>query len=87
MSNEKNIKKMLDHHSPEKKKNFLVATAEVGTVIAITLLCGCTLSPAKIMSSYFEKIKISISRQEDIELVRQGVPTLILLLSHFLVNL
>lgn len=43
------------------------------------LICGC-LSPSSMMSSYFEKIRLSIFQQEDSELVRQGVPTLILLL-------
>jgi TRAP transporter TatT component family protein len=44
---------------------------------------GCRslgLSPAAMLDDYFEQIMVSISSQEDAELVRQGVPTLILFL-------
>ncbi len=49
-------------------------------LFASLLISGCNLSPASMMSGYFEKVRDSIASQEDPELVRQGVPTLILLL-------
>jgi tetratricopeptide (TPR) repeat protein len=45
------------------------------------LFCGCAMfSPASMLSEYFKKVKLSIVGQEDPELIRQGVPTLIILL-------
>ena len=48
-------------------------------VIAL-LFTGCAFSPASMMSGYFEKVKDAIAGQDDPELVKQGVPTLILLI-------
>lgn len=57
-------------------------TSRLLTVVAALafLGCGCSLSPASMMSGFFENIRISIFQQEDVELVRQGVPTLILIM-------
>ncbi len=42
---------------------------------------GCrSLSPSAMMDDYFERVMASIASQEDAELVRQGIPTLILFL-------
>lgn len=56
------------------------------TVLFLTVGNGCSLSPAGMLSDYFEKVKIAIFQQEDVELVRQGVPTLILLLDASLAD-
>jgi TPR repeat protein len=49
-------------------------------VIILIFISGCRFSASSIMSGYFEKIRFSIESQEDPELVKQGVPTLILLI-------
>jgi tetratricopeptide (TPR) repeat protein len=58
------------------RKNFI----QLLFLLLTALLFGCNLSPTSMMSGYFEKVRDSIASQEDPELVRQGVPTLILLL-------
>lgn len=76
----KNITRIPEHSSAIKKNNLFIVLMTFGVSISILLLSGCSLSTSSMMSNYFEKIKISIFQQEDPELVRQGVPTLILLL-------
>ena len=50
-------------------------------LVSASLLSSCALlSPASYLDSYFEKVKQSIISQRDPELVRQGLPTLIILL-------
>ena len=58
------------------RKNFI----QLLLLLLTALSFGCNLSPTSMMSSYFEKVRDSIASQEDPELVKQGVPTLILLL-------
>lgn len=53
------------------------------TICGLLLNSGCKslgLSPAAMMDDYFSRVVDSIASQEDAELVRQGVPTLILFL-------
>jgi TRAP transporter T-component len=50
-------------------------------VLVMIMNSGCrSLSPTAMMDDYFERVMASIASQEDAELVRQGVPTLILFL-------
>ncbi len=50
-------------------------------VLGMIMNSGCrSLSPAAMMDDYFARVVDSIASQEDAELVRQGVPTLILFL-------
>ena len=50
-------------------------------LISTALLSSCALlSPASYLDSYFEKVKQSIMKQKDPELVKQGLPTLIILM-------
>ena len=56
---------------------FLLSAVVLGAVY----MSGCALlSPVGMMKDYFVKLKLSIAQQEDPELVRQGLPTLILLI-------
>ena len=51
------------------------------TVFAAVLFSSCAMfSPASMLSEYFKKVKLSIVSQRDPELVKQGVPTLMILL-------
>ena len=50
-------------------------------LMTATLLSSCALfSPASYLDEYFEKVKQSIVSQRDPELIKQGLPTLIILL-------
>ena len=69
----------LNFHSAGSMNTFLAITVRMLILLTMTLLCGC-FSSSSLMNSYLEKIKISIFSQEDPEMVRQGVPTLILLM-------
>lgn len=85
-------KYMLFEHGKEKLIMLIIGTflkRLIGLGILVLSLAfgsGCSLSPTKLMSGYFEKLKISIFQQEDVELVRQGMPTLILMLDASLAD-
>lgn len=72
---------------PHNRYKFKVVL-KYGTLMAVIVFImifnsGCQslgLAPSTMLDNYFEQVMVSISSQEDTELVRQGVPTLILLL-------
>ncbi len=50
-------------------------------LLGVSSIFGCSmLSPASYLTEYFDKVKSSIISQRDPELIRQGMPTLMILL-------
>ncbi|MFA6568768.1 MAG: TRAP transporter TatT component family protein [Victivallales bacterium] len=66
---------------------FFARIASCASTLSLLTLTGCGMfgySPGKIAAGHFESLVASVNSQEDPELVRQGFPTMILLLDSML---